>query len=351
MINNWREVVLFPEATIEDALKILNLPSNRLVLVVSEKDVLLGVITDGDIRRALLRGKHLKSSVSEAMNSTPITINNNSYNHDVEVLISKTGVSSFPVLKEDKIIGLVVSEKTGAFKFKRDNPVFIMAGGFGTRLGELTKTCPKPMLKIGGKPLLEIIIEGLIKNGLSNFYISTHYMPDVIENFFEDGSKWGVKIKYIYEKEPLGTGGSLGLLPSDVNPLPILLVNGDILTNMNYANLIDFHEKQQSAATVCVRTHEITIPYGVIENDGIKITSMMEKPTHSFFVNAGIYVLDHKIKKLCNPNEYIDLPSLIERNMAINDNTFLFPIHEYWLDIGSPNDFSKAQIDIDNLKF
>jgi NDP-sugar pyrophosphorylase family protein len=224
-----------------------------------------------------------------------------------------------------------------------------MAGGFGTRLRPLTDNCPKPMLKVGDKPILEILIQYFKKLGFHNFYISTHYLPEIIQNHFGNGSKYDISIVYVHEETPLGTGGALGLLPDNMPDLPLIMINGDVLTNIDFTKVLAFHNKHRAAATMCVREYEYQIPYGVIKGEGHKVTSMEEKPVQRFLVNAGIYVVGKEIVRSVSRNERIDMPSLLERHIRKGLDILKFPIHEYWLDIGRMADYDRARADIYTL--
>jgi len=232
---------------------------------------------------------------------------------------------------------------------RRDNPVFLMAGGFGTRLRPLTHNCPKPLLKVGDKPILELILERFVSSGFHKFFISTHYMPEMIREHFGDGSQWGVSIRYIHEDEPLGTGGALGLLPHDEIDAPLFMMNGDLLTTLNFENLLEFHQEHQGAATMCVREYEYCVPYGVIQSDGHRIRSMVEKPVHHFFINAGIYLLSPELVKSVAAKTRVDMPTLLEEEIAAGRDVNMFPVHEYWLDIGRMEDFQRAQQEFGGL--
>ena len=224
-----------------------------------------------------------------------------------------------------------------------------MAGGFGSRLQPLTDNCPKPMLKVGPRPLLETIILRLKAQGFRNFYISIYYLAEQIKEHFGDGSQFGVNVNYVVEDSPLGTGGALSMLPPSISKLPLLMLNGDILTNIDFKQLLEYHNKNNNAATMCVKQYQYQVPYGVIEGDGHIVTSINEKPTHSFFVNAGIYVLNNSIVTSLDNKEVKDMPSLLEEKMESGETVSMFPIHEYWLDIGRMEDLQRAQKDFDNL--
>lgn len=350
MINSWKKAILSPLATLKDALQIIDSEALRGALVVDGFQTLLGVVTDGDIRRGLLSGKGLESPVTGVMNSSPVTANSDSSREYLIEQMNKLDILFIPIVDDGKLVGLETLHRALVDKPNYQNPVFIMAGGFGTRLKPLTDTCPKPMLKIGDKPILETVIRSFIKAGFVNFYISTHYMPEQIINHFGDGGELGIKITYVQEDEPLGTGGALGLLPKDLpRDLPLIMMNGDVLTKVNFQRLLEFHMNNDADATMCVREYDYQIPYGVINGEGNKITSMVEKPIQRFFVNAGIYVVSSRVIKSVPKNHCIDMPTLLEQHMHERDNLLMFPIHEYWLDIGRMDDFNRAQADIHTL--
>ncbi len=349
MSHDWEKVLISPLKSIEDALKVIDKEAMKLALVVDESKRLLGTITDGDIRRALIQKKSLNLPVSEIMYTSPTTATLGTSRDSVLKMMEEKGLFFIPILEKGILVGLETLHNIVHQPLINENPVFIMAGGFGTRLRPLTDNCPKPMLKIGGVPILETLITSFAKAGFVNFYISTHYMPEQIHEHFLDGSEFGVKINYVHEDIPLGTGGALGLLPEDLPDLPLIMINGDVLTKVNFQKLIDFHIENEADATMCVREYEYQIPYGVIEGEGKKVVSMVEKPTHRFFVNAGIYVISPKVIKSVAKNQRIDMPTLLEERMSDDEEVLMFPIHEYWLDIGRMSDFKKAQHDIQSL--
>lgn len=348
-MHQWENVLIGPGTTIGEALEVINREALKIALVVDERQHLLGVITDGDIRRGLLNSLDLQSHASQVMNTSPVVINAETPSRELNRIMASAGITAVPVVQEGKVVGLKTLKSFNECK-QYDNPVFIMAGGFGTRLRPLTDNCPKPMLKIGDKPILETLIRSFVRAGFKNLYISTHYMPQVIRDYFGDGEAFNARIQYVHEDEPLGTGGALGLLPESLSAeLPLIMMNGDVLTNVDFERLLNFHNESQADATLCVREYDFQIPYGVIKGDGNKIISMEEKPVHHFFVNAGIYVISPDIFKGVARNQHIDMPTLLEQHMQKNDNVLMFPIHEYWLDIGRMDDFKRAQADIFSL--
>jgi dTDP-glucose pyrophosphorylase len=346
MSNNWKKILVSPLSNIQDVLKVIDSESLQLALVVDPNNCLLGTITDGDIRRALINGIPLSNPISEIMFTTPTVVDCSTSKAQLLELMNSKQLNSIPILDNGIVVGLETIHHITQ-KAKYDNPVFLMAGGFGTRLKPLTDNCPKPLLRVGDKPILETVLLGFVKSGFHNFYISTHYLPEMIKEYFGNGEKWGVSINYVHEEQPLGTGGALGLLPKDLPELPVIMMNGDVLTKVDLEALLAFHNDNGANATMCVREYEYQVPFGVIESEGNKIKSMVEKPMQRFHVNAGIYVVGRNIIEQVNNNEVVDMPTLLER--YLDKSVLMFPFHEYWLDIGRIDDFNRAQIDIQTL--
>lgn len=346
-MRHWKTAVVSPGVSLEEAIEVLDRAALRIVLVTDEHERLLGTLTDGDVRRALIRQLPMSVAVEEVMNPDPYVASPTWSPERLLRVMESHQVLQLPVVDKDRrIVGLknlhdLLNQKT------HDNPVFLMAGGFGTRLRPLTNDCPKPMLKVGDTPILELILRNFVQAGFHRFYISTHYMPDVIRNHFGDGSDWGVKIQYIHEEEPLGTGGALGLLPQNEIDLPLVLMNGDLLTSLSFENLLQFHNEHPASATMCVREYEYQVPYGVIEGRGHHIVSMIEKPVQRFFVNAGIYILDPEMIRLVTRNQRIDMPTLLEQEISENRKVNMFPLYEDWLDIGRVDDFERAKQEVE----
>lgn len=348
-MKGWESILVNPDLSLEDAIRVLDREALRFVMVVDAERRLLGTLTDGDVRRALLRHVSLASPVRDVMHTEPRTAMGDWSREKILALMERYQLLQIPVLDDaGHVIGLETLQSL-LLKPRRDNPVFLMAGGFGTRLRPLTNSCPKPLLKVGEKPILELILENFINAGFHRFFISTHYMPELIHEHFSDGSRWGVDIRYVHEEQPLGTGGALGLLPHEEINLPVFMMNGDLLTNLDFGNLLDFHQDHAGIATMCVREYEHRVPYGVIESDGLRVQAMVEKPVFRYFINAGIYLLAPELVRSVQPNTRIDMPTLLERQISMGETVNMFPIHEYWLDIGRMEDFQRAQIDIGNL--
>ncbi|TWX54061.1 nucleotidyltransferase family protein [Colwellia hornerae] len=348
MSHNWKNILVSSTATIQEVLKVIDSEALQLALVVDTDNRLLGTVTDGDIRRALINAVPLSHQISEIMFTTPTVVNVDTSKEKILELMNVKQLHSIPILDDGIVVGLETIHHVTQ-KNKYDNPVFLMAGGFGTRLKPLTDNCPKPLLKVGDKPILETVLLSFIKSGFHNFYISTHYLPEMIQEYFGDGSKWGISINYVHEEQPLGTGGALGLLPNNLPELPVIMMNGDVLTKVDLEALLVFHNENNADATMCVREYEYQVPFGVIESEGKTIKSMVEKPIQRFHVNAGIYVVSRKIIEEVNNNEVVDMPTLLER--YLDNKVLMFPFHEYWLDIGRMDDFKRAQSDIYTLGF
>ncbi|HBY86101.1 MAG TPA: alcohol dehydrogenase [Colwellia sp.] len=348
MSHDWKNILISASTTIQEVLKVIDKEALKLAIVVDERDLLLGTVSDGDIRRALINDKSLNDNVIDIMNVNPTTVDFDTPRADILTLMDEKELYAIPLLNKGRVVGLDTLHNV-IHKTKYDNPVFLMAGGFGTRLKPMTDNCPKPLLKVGDKPILETVLLSFIKAGFKRFYISTHYLPEMIRNHFGNGDKWGVSIEYIHESEPLGTGGALGLLPKNLPNLPIIVMNGDVLTKVDFEALLVFHNENDANATMCVREYEYQVPFGVIESDGHVIKSMVEKPIQLFHVNAGIYVVGREIVDSVKANEIVDMPTLLER--FLGNKVLKYPFYEYWLDIGRIADFERAQQDFYSLDF
>lgn len=345
MVVDWKKTLVGDSLTLREALFALDASSQRILLVKDDEFRLLGIVTDGDIRRALLKGFSKGDSIRQLMTTQPITAPSSSSRDELVFLMRTNRILAVPLVDHGKIVGLATLEDL-LNKNQYDNPVFIMAGGFGTRLRPLTDTCPKPLLHVGEKPILERVLLSFIKEGFHNFYISTHYLAEQISDYFNDGSEWGVNIQYVHEEDPLGTGGALGLLPEDISNLPLIMINGDILTTLSFEKLLCYHNAEEADATMCVREYEYQVPYGVVTSEGNRVLGMVEKPMQRFHVNAGIYVVNHEIVASVKSNSYVDMPTLLEQHIERDKKIVKYPVHDYWLDIGRMDDFERAQKDV-----
>ncbi len=341
-MENVSEICLNYEETLLNALKNLEKNNAQIVLVIDKKGKLLGTISDGDIRRNLIVGNSLKTKVTEIMNKNFVSLDEDFSKHNILEIMRTKDINQIPIIDKDgKVIDIIHLRELIKITKNYENPVLIMAGGIGSRLMPFTENCPKPMLRVGEKPILEILLERLIENGFRNFYISVNYLKEQIIDYFEDGKKWNVNIRYLKEKKRLGTAGALSLLPKNLKQ-PFIVMNGDILTKFNIYQLLDFHKKNHSFATICAREYEFKVPFGVIESNGIELSEIVEKPTYKSFVNAGVYTFEPQVLKIIKSNESLDMPELIERIRNLKKKINVCPIHEYWIDIGRHETLNKA---------
>lgn len=343
-MKNWRSILVNENTTLLETMKIIDDSSMQFAAVVDETLNLLGTVTDGDIRRGILRGEGLDVPIKQVMNSSPVSACINNTYSDCLNLLKKHKLKQLPIIDMDnRIIDIIFADEDPATK-NNGNTVILMAGGLGTRLRPLTENIPKPMLNVGNKPILETIIEGFKQYGFTNFILSVNYKKEVIQDYFQDGSAFGVSISYIEEDKRMGTAGALSLLKEKPSS-PIFVMNGDLLTQVNFEQLLQFHEETEAAATMCVREYEYQIPYGVIETEGQQLVSIKEKPMHRSFVNAGIYVLSPEVFDYIPQDEFYDMPDLFKKLMDEQNNVSAFPVREYWLDIGRMADFEQANSD------
>lgn len=344
-MTSFKKTFISPDQNISSAIEIIHKAGQRIGLVVKNSQ-LLGTITDGDIRRALLQNKDMNTPASEIMNSNPTIAKESHSIEEIKELMRTEDILQIPVINtKNKIIDLKLINDLEENKI--ENTVVIMAGGFGKRLLPLTENTPKPLLKIGKKPILEIIISKLKKFGFNRIIISTHYKSEMIKKYFKNGKKFGVEIDYLEESKPLGTAGALTLIQKrDLNH-PLVVMNADLFTELNFNSLLENHLESNSAATACVVKYEFEVPYGVMEVKGNKIKKITEKPKHKFFISAGIYVLNPEIIKGMKKDEFKDMPELLSDNLKNEKGINMFPIFEEWLDIGRIGDFEKANSKLD----
>lgn len=337
----WRKALLPADATLQQAIRNLDESALQIALVVSPDGTLLGTITDGDIRRGLLRGLGLSSPVTSIIKPDPLVVPPEMSRDTVFQLMQANVFSAIPVVDAvRRVVGLHLLNQLLA-PAQRPNLMVIMAGGQGTRLRPHTENCPKPLLPIGGKPMLEHIIERAKGEGFQRFVLAIHYLGHMIEDYFGDGSRWRVQIDYLREQSPLGTAGAIGLL----NPrpeVPFLVSNGDVLTDIRYGELLDFHCHHGASATMAVRLHEWQHPFGVVHIKGVDITGFEEKPIARSHINAGIYVLNPGALDTLGTGERCDMPTLFSRLQERAARTIVYPMHEPWLDVGQPDDYDRA---------
>src|SRR6185312_15077220 len=340
-MKSWRKAIVGTDATVSQAIAAIESGSIQVALVLDGSGRLVGVVTDGDIRRGLLRGMQLSGLATEVMNrsavSAPATLSREERLH----LMRQKSIKQLPLLDgSGQLIGLdTLDDLLEAPHYP--NPVLIMAGGLGERLGTLTRDRPKPMLDVGGRPLLETIIRNVVQQGFRNIFISVNYRAEMIVEHFGDGAALGASIQYLREAERLGTAGALGLLPQPAE-LPVVVTNGDILTTINYGALLDFHNGTSAQATMAVREHKVHVPYGVVTASDGYLETIREKPTESWYVSAGIYVVGPTVFNHVERGVHIDMPTVLERVVANNGRVAIYPIRECWLDIGRMEDFEQA---------
>jgi dTDP-glucose pyrophosphorylase len=328
-------------STIANAISSLDASRLKIALVVSEGQVLLGSISDGDIRRGLLKGLDINSPITEIIHRNVLVVPPDMERELVMQLMVANKIQQIPVVDEQhRVVGLHLWDEITTPP-TRPNLMVIMAGGMGTRLRPHTENCPKPLLLVAGKPMLEHIIERAKKEGFSHFVIAIHYLGHMIEDHFGNGEQLCVQIDYLRENSPLGTAGALGLL----NPLPdapFVVTNGDLITDIRYGELLDFHTRHDAAATMAVRQYEWQHPFGVVQTQGIEIVGFEEKPIARSHINAGVYALDPVALSVLTADEHCDMPTLFARLQAKAKRTIAYPMHEPWLDVGAPIDLSRA---------
>lgn len=343
------EIKIHPSSTIEDAIKTLDKVGKKIILVLSQENHLHGVVTDSDIRKALLRGCSISEPINTVMNSNPLVNRLGVNRAQLIAEIDKADIPAVPLVDDRGVVKDIVYGSFVNQKYYHNTTVFILAGGFGTRLRPMTDDCPKPMLQVGERPLLHRVIESFALQGFKKLNISTYYLPHIIEEYFGSGEDFGVSISYVGECEPLGTAGSLGLLdPNEVGDR-IIVVNGDVLTNIDFSDVVRFHEEHGSQITMCTKRYPISIPFGVCELDNAKVKGIKEKPTIEYEINTGMYVMSTSVLSLIKSGEYCDMPDLIEQCISKGGLVTRFLFDGYWLDIGSKSDFTQAQNDINQL--
>jgi dTDP-glucose pyrophosphorylase len=323
-----------------DALR--RIDKGNLQLAVVERDGrIVGTVTDGDVRRALLDGVSLDTPVERVMNRTPVTARAGISNAAALTLMRRRSIHQLPIVDDDgKVIEVRLIDDIAAAS-QSEHWVVLMAGGLGSRLKPLTDELPKPLIRVGDKPILETVLGGFIKSGFGKFFISVNYKADMIRDYFGDGSAWGVEIEYLQEDERLGTAGALSLMPNRPTQ-PFFVMNGDLLTTVNFEQMLKYHREHQAFTTVCVREHSITVPFGVVDLEDHRLLGIREKPTQKFFVNAGVYLLDPGVLDHLELNEVVDMPTLIERTIAKDRLSVVFPLREYWIDVGRLDDLQRA---------
>lgn len=340
-MKNIDNITLNENSKISDALRIIDSGAMKIALVVDNTGKLLGTLTDGDIRRGLLQGLTLDDGIKPVIFKTPTTAHINETRENILQKALDKKLLQIPIVDDHQLlVGLEVLDDLIRVE-GYENKVVLMVGGLGTRLSPLTDTIPKPLLRVGDKPILETIIKNFVTHGFKNIILSVNYKANMIEEYFGDGSELGASIEYIHEENQMGTAGALSLMREKLTE-PFFVMNGDLLTNINFDHMYDYHRLHNADATMAVRKYDFQVPYGVVNVSGHSVTSIEEKPIHEFFVSGGIYILDHSVLKYIPDGVFFDMPTLFEK-MIDNDNEVVsFPIREYWLDIGRIEEYDKA---------
>ena len=340
-MKNIENIKLRQNATIKEALEIIDSGAMQIALVVDDNDKLLGTLTDGDIRRGILMGLDLDSSIETIVFKEPAVAKISSTKEEILKIALSKKLHQIPIVDDNGIVlDLKEIEELVEPKIKT-NRVILMVGGLGTRLRPLTQDMPKPMLKVGNKPILQTIVEKFAEYGFVNITMCVNFNASIIRDYFGDGKEFGVNIDYVLEQKRMGTAGALSLLkerPSE----PFFVMNGDLLTNVNFEHIFNYHMLHKATATMCVREYDYEVPYGVVKMNDNKITAIAEKPVQKFFVSAGIYMLSPEILDLIPKNEFYDMPALFEKLIKLSKNVISFPIREYWLDIGRMEEYQRA---------
>ena len=340
-MTDLRYILLSVDATIREAIERLD-HSGLQIAVVVDDGILQGTITDGDVRRGIMRGLDLTSSVRAIMNNRPQTVHQSEGPHVALQRMRARRIHQLPVVDDDgRVVDLLLLDDLLTAE-DQEALVVLMAGGYGKRLRPLTVETPKPLLPVGGKPLIETIVESFVTQGFRHIYLSVNYKAEQFYQHFGDGQQFGAQISYVHEPEPLGTAGALSLLPNRPD-VPVVVMNGDLLTSVNFASMLRFHTESDAIATMCVREHTIHIPYGVVDTDGQHVTQIVEKPNKTVFVSAGIYVLSPQALDHIPAGHYYDMPTLFTDLIEGGKPVGAFPIREYWLDIGQREDLEQAR--------
>ncbi len=350
-MQNVKEILVNADTLLLQAMQRIERGKAQIVLVVDSDDRLIGAVTDGDVRRAILRGMSLDAPVLDVMSANPTTVAQGTTRDAAIALMKSKALHQLPVIDGERRVVDLITLDEALHTEREDTIVVLMAGGLGSRLRPLTDATPKPLLPIGGRPLLEITISNLARQGFGQFFVSINYKAEMFRDHFAKGEHLGVDIDYLQEDEAekLGTAGALRLLPERPKA-PVLVMNGDILTNFDARRLVQFHRDEGVAATMCVRSYEWQVPYGVVQMQDGRLIGLEEKPARSEFVNAGIYVLSPEALDHLPPVGAFDMPSLFGSVMQNIGKPAVYVLQDYWLDIGHIEDLQRARDSIHLFK-
>lgn len=350
MKTNLENVFVLPDYTIRMVLEKLDKGGRGIVLAVDKDKRLIGTVTDGDIRRALLNGVTLNNSIKDIIHYNSVYVKTGTTREDIKDIFIKKAIKQLPIVDDFGRVLDLISINDILLPKGKENPVLIMAGGLGSRLKNLTKEVPKPMLKVGQDPILYHIINNFKQYGYNNILISVNYKSEIIENYFQNGYAYGVKIEYIKEKKRLGTAGSI-YLAKDYLDKPFFVINGDIFTNLNVDNMMKFHLENGFHMTVGTKKYFYQIPYGVIQPKGNAVEKIVEKPEIEYLINGGIYCLNPEVIKYIPENKYFEITDLINICIDKGLNVGNYEIEEYWMDIGKIDDYNKVNDDVENIVY
>lgn len=347
-MKNLKDITVKSTITIREALLVIDKGSKQIALIVDESDKLIGTLNDGDIRRGLIKGCNLSDSIEKIYFKNPTIANINDSRDAILRTMTTKKILQIPLVDNNGVLVGLKNLDELVNRKNKSNKVILMVGGLGTRLRPLTDDTPKPMLQVGNKPILQTIVEKFAEYGYCNIIMCVNYKSQIIQNYFGDGSMFGVNISYILEEQRMGTAGALSLLP-EIPSEPFFVMNGDLLTNVNFEHLHDYHLANHAQATMCVREYDFQVPYGVVNIEENKILSIVEKPLHKFFVSAGIYMFDPKVIQNIPNGKFYDMPALFEHLISRREPVLSFALHEYWLDIGRINDYEQANNEYDKI--
>lgn len=342
-LDSTRHIRVAPDLSIIEAVEVLNNGHLRIILIVDAGDKLLGVVTDSNIRRAILRKIDFKNPISQIMATSPVTAKVGTGDHEIRALMERTGIHEIPLVDDEgrvrgmRLVDDIIQQTGGGQKV-----AVIMAGGLGTRLKPLTDDVPKPLLHVGDKPILFTLLDQLVAADFGRIYLTLNYKAEMIAEAVGQVESYASRVHYIHETQRLGTAGALSLLPERPSQ-PFLVMNGDLLTKIDLNALLRFHMFERNLITMALKEERFKIPYGVATVEGTRVVSLHEKPDHVAFINAGVYVVDPVILDRIESAKFLDMPNVVEELLSANLRVGSFPIHEYWLDIGQPEQLKTAQ--------
>lgn len=341
-MKDWRRTLIGPEASLKQALQAIDATGGGMALIADADDRLLGVLTDGDIRRALIHGAALAAAALPLCNPAPLTGAPGLGRDGLLALMRRHRLRQLPLVEDGRLAGLATLADYLDIP-ERPQSVIIMAGGRGERLAELTRATPKPMLRIGPRPILDTIVSSFAEQGFRNIFLAVHYKAEQIEAHFGDGADRGLNIRYLRETRPLGTCGALSLLPPQDGA--VVVANGDVLSKEDYGLILDRHLASGADGSVLVRDYEMQVPFGVIDHEGGEIRAIQEKPSRRFTINGGVYVLSPQGLGLLAPDEHCDMPQLLQAMLEAGLRLRAHAAESYWVDIGRMADYERANTD------